>query len=211
MDRALELDPGSAEVRHHYAYSLLLAGRPEEAVTEIKRALELDPVSVTMNVDVGEILLYSRRYDEAIEALKKALEMDRHRPNVHHDLAEAYEQKGMEREAVAEYIEEDAVAGENQQVIAALREAYAGSGMRGFWRKKLDSFKEKSKHSYFPPFAIAEIYARLGEKDRAFIWLEKAYAEQSPLMLNLKNRAGLDPLRSDARFADLVHRIGLAG
>lgn len=207
IERAIELDPRSAEAHHGYAYGLILVGRADEAITEIKRALELDPLSVAMNVDVGEILLYARRYDEAIEALKKAREMDPHRPNVHHDLAEAYEQKGMEQEAIAEYIEADATVGESQETLAALREAYAVSGIKGFWQKKLDSFKERSKHNYFPPFVIAEVYARLGEKDQAFAWLEKAYAEHSPLILNLKNSAVLDGLRLDPRFADLTHRV----
>jgi tetratricopeptide (TPR) repeat protein len=208
--RAIELDSGSAEAHHGYAYSLMLLGKPQEAITEMKRALDLDPLSVVMNVDVGEILLYARHYDEAIEALSKALEMDPHRPNVHHDLAEAYEQIGRHREAIAEYIQEDAVVGEQPKTLANFQEAFAVSGMRGFWQRKLESFKEREQRGYFPPFVIAEVYARLDDKDQAFAWLEKAYAERSPMLLNLLNSAPFDGLHSDPRFASLARRVGLS-
>ena len=85
-----------------------------------------------MNVDVGEILLYAGRYDEAIEALKHAIDMEAGRANAHFDLGQAYERKGMDKEAIEEYIKSETLGGRSRQEIAALKEGYAASGLRGF-------------------------------------------------------------------------------
>lgn len=69
--------------------------------------------------------------------------------------------------------------------------------------------EELSKRKYVPSFFITIVYIGLGEKDRAFEWLEKAYQERHPHLVNLKVQPVYDPLRSDPRFADLVRRVGL--
>ncbi len=206
---AIEHDPGSAEAHHAHAYCLITVDRPDEAIAEIKQALELDPLNVVFNIDLGEILLYARHYDEAIEALKKAIELDSNRMNAHWNLAEAYEQNEMYQEAVAEYSKAQVLTGAGPETIASLKEAYARSGMSGFWKKQLHVYKQRSKRSYFPTFLMAGTYARIGRKDQAFEFLEKSYAERSPLLLNIKMRCQFDSLRSDPRFADLLRRVGL--
>lgn len=206
---SINLNPGSGDAHHAHAYNLITAGRSDDAIAEIRQALELDPLNVVMNVDVGEILLYARRYDEAIEALKKAIEMDSNRVNAHSDLALAYEQNEMYREAIAEYLRAEALAGASPETIASLKDAYAVSGMRGFWQRQLYLYKQRSKQSYFSPFNIAAIYARIGEKDQALGSLEKTYAEHSPHLIAVKVRPEFDTLRSDPRFQDLVRRVGL--
>ena len=208
--RAIEINPGEADAHHHYAYNLIQLGRLDEAVAEIKLARELDPLNVVMNVDVGEILLYAGRYDEAIEALKHAIEMDPGRANAHFDLAQAYERKGMDKEAIEEYFKTETLGGCGQQALSALKEGYAASGVRGFWQKELKLVSEQSKRSYIAPLVMARLHARLGEEDQAFAWLERAYAEHSPSLLDLKVDPMLDVLRSDARYADLPRRVGLS-
>jgi hypothetical protein len=55
---------------------------------------------------------------------------------------------------------------------------------------------------------IALVYVGLDDKDQAMAWLEKAYVERfNPQILM---RPCFDPLRSDPRFQDLLHRIGLS-
>ena len=206
-ERAIELNPGNAEAHHNYAYRLIDLCRPDEAVAEIKLARELDPLNVVMNVDVGEILLFARRYDEAIEALRDAIEMDPNRANAHMDIAYAYEKKGKHAEAVAEHITSLRLKGESAEATAALREAYATAGMKGFWRKRIEQMK--SKRSYIEPVEVANIYTELGELDEAFAWYEKAYQDRSPNLVGLKSSAAVDPLRSDPRYADLLRRVGL--
>jgi len=133
--------------------------------------------------------------------------MDPGRGNAHYDLAQVYEQKGMYADALAEYLKVFP-PGEYQETIAALKQAYKSTGMRGFWQKRLEQYTKRSKRGYVDPSGIAVIYARLGEKDQAFEWLEKAYQQRSPYLAGLKNwPPELDPLRSDPRFADLVRRV----
>jgi len=210
--RAIDLDPSDAEAYHRHAYSLVYLDRGDEAIADIKRAQELDPLSVVMNVDVGEILIDVRHYDQAIEALKKAIEMDPNRSYAHFDLAVAYEQKGMFREAVKEYIKNLSLIASwdpKPEWATALQQAYDTSGEEGYLRKELALLKEKPWPGSAPAMNFALIYAQLGEKDQAFEWLEKLYRDGSPVLDNVKIYPQFDSLRSDPRYADLLRRIGL--
>jgi hypothetical protein len=70
--------------------------------------------------------------------------------------------------------------------------------------------KDLSAHSYVSPYSIAVIYAGLGEKHKAFDWLERAYKERSYFMaVYLITDARLDSLHADPRFEDLRRRVGL--
>ena len=73
----------------------------------------------------------------------------------------------------------------------------------------LDELTEIAKHRYMPPAYRARVYAGLGEKDEAFVWLGKAYKERSDWLVYLRSDSRLDPLRSDPRFTDLLRRMNL--
>lgn len=206
QQRAIELNAGAAEPHHGYAYTLVELGRANEAVSEILLARELDPLNIVMNVDVGEILLYAGRYSEAIEALKHAVEMDPTRANAHYDLGLAYERSGMEREAVEEYLKDEALNGGQTDV---LKRAYAESGVVGFWRKKFELLTATAKERYIAPITMARLQARLGDIDRAFDWLEKAYAERSPMLADLRTDPALYSLHQDPRYEQFLRRVGL--
>jgi tetratricopeptide (TPR) repeat protein len=209
IERALALNPDDAEAHHQYAYNLVLTGRADEAIAEIRQALELDPLSVRMHVDLGEVLLYARRHDEAIEALKHAIEMDDGRENAHWDLAIAYEQKGLVDEAIAEYLRAATLRGYSPSRVAEFKAAYAAAGLQEYWRKRLQEQDEQARREFVSPYYLAEFAARCGQTDAAFAWLEKAYAEHSPLLINLRADPLLDGLRGDPRFSDLLRRVGL--
>ena len=206
--RALEIDPNSGVAHAYYAYYLRTMRRFDEAVNESKRAVELEPTSVLYNRDVAMMLYYQRRYDEAIEQSEKTLELDPNMPSAYRWLAKSYEQKGLHEQAVAAWLKTSEFTIYGPEAGAALRETYAASGWKGFWRKSLDLKKERAKHTPVPPSLFAAIYARLGEKDQAFAWLEKAYYVQDSL--NTLNADPLwDDLRSDPRFSDLLRRMNL--
>ena len=86
---------------------------------------------------------------------------------------------------------------------------YAATGKRDEALRIIVEMKERSKQQYVSPMAFANIYAALGEKDLAFEYLEKAYAERTPILRGMKASPVWDPLRSDPRFTDLLRRIGL--
>ena len=207
--RAIELNPNCATAHHYYAWHLAHRERVEESITEIKRAQELDPLSLIINMNVGRMLYYGRRYDEAIEQYRKTLEMDPNLPWAHYLLGVAYEQKGMHGESIAELQKAVSPSEINTIRLAALARAYALDGRRSKALKILHQLKELSKRRYVQPVFVALIYEALGDKDRAFLWLEKAYQDRSVNVPALRTDARFDSLRSDPRFQDLLRRIGL--
>ena len=204
--RALELNPGYGEGHHVYSHLLLLLGRVDESLAQSQKFLEIDPVS---EAPIGHLCyhyVYARAYDEGIAQCRKDIQLYPDTPQGY-TLADAYEHKGMFREAFAEYLRALAQDGATADVIAVYRKAFAESGMAGFYRHWLESYRSKYHDEY--PADIAEFYARLGEKDQAFEWLEKAYAAHDDGLVRLRENLGFDNLRSDPRYADLLRRVGL--
>lgn len=204
--RAVELNPNSGGAHRGYAHYLKCVGRFDEAIAEIKRALELEPVSVLINRDVAQILYFARQYDQSIEQCHKTLELDPNMSSVYFLLSGAYEQKGLYDQAIEVRLKEGLY---DSEASSALREAYAKSGWKGYWLKELGLAKEKAKQQYVNPYRFVGIYARLGEKDQAFFWLEKACEERHWMIAHLKVDPALDGLRSDPRFTKLLQRVGL--
>ena len=124
-------------------------------------------------------------------------------------IEEPYEQKGMYEEALAALAKARQLS-DSPTMLALLAHAYVGMGKRIEAQKILDQLKEMSKQTYVDSYFIAEVYTALGEQDRGFQELEKAYQEHSSWMVWLKVEPKFDPLRADPRFADLLRRVGLA-
>jgi TolB-like protein/DNA-binding winged helix-turn-helix (wHTH) protein/Tfp pilus assembly protein PilF len=206
--RALELNPNDETAHQWYAEYLSGQGRHEEAIAEIRRAEEINPVSLIINAVEAWLLYHARQYDQAIAQAQKVVEMDPHFAEVYEYLKRCYDQKGMYKEAIAARQMRRRLAGLDAEETPALREAAAATSARVYWQKRLEQDVEESKREPSAPFDLAEIYAQLGEKDRAFVWLERAYEERSFLMMYLKVAPKLDPLRADPRYADLLRRVG---
>ncbi|MFY9531170.1 MAG: protein kinase [Candidatus Acidiferrales bacterium] len=207
--RAIELNPGYAVTHHWYAECLAGMGQYSEALAEIKQARELDPLSLIISSVAGWILYFDRQDDQAIAQFRRTLELDPNFWVVHWTLGRAYEQKAMFAEAIAEIQKAIDLSEGSPLSLAALGHANAVSGQRAEALKVLDELTELSKRRYISPYGIAAIHAGLGEKDEAFMWLEKAYEERSGWLIWLRAEPISDPLRSDPRFQDLLHRIGL--
>jgi TolB-like protein/DNA-binding winged helix-turn-helix (wHTH) protein/Flp pilus assembly protein TadD len=205
--RAIELNPGYATAHHWYAWHLSLLGRYDEAIAEMRKALTLDPLSLIINADLAELLVIAHSYDESIQQSRKTIEMDPNFALAHNQLAQAYLQKHLYGEAVAELQKAVRLSGRTPTCMANLARAYVLSGKRSEALELLSELKKRSNPGYSNASEIAMVYASLGDKDQAMNWLEKGYAERfNPGVLL---RSGFDPLRSDLRFQDLVHRIGL--
>ena len=209
FQRAIELNPGYATAHHWYAWHLSLLGRYDEAIVEMRKAENLDPLSLIINADLAELLVLAHSYDESIGQSRKTIEMDPNFALAHNQLAQAYLQKHMYDEAVAELKTAVQLSGGAPAFIANLARAYVASGKQGDAIKLLGDLKKRSNPTYSNAAEIAMIYASLGDTDQAMNWLEKGYEERfNPGVLL---RPGFDPLRSDSRFKELVHRIGLPG
>jgi TolB-like protein/Flp pilus assembly protein TadD len=209
FQRAIELNPGYATAHHWYAWHLSLLGRFDEAIAEMRKAENLDPLSLIINADFAELLGLAHSYDESIRQSRKTIEMDPNFALAHNQLAQAYLKKHMYDEAVAELQEAVKLSGSSPTCIANLARAYVASGKKNEAVKLLDDLKKRSNPGYSNAAEIAMIYVSLGDRDQAMNWLEKGYDERfNPGVLL---RPGFDPLRSDSRFQNLVHRIGLPG
>jgi len=213
--RAIELNRNDATTHQWYGEYLLVVGRNEEAIAEIKRAQELDPLSLIINAILGDTYAENRQYDQAIEQLRKTIEIDSNFPRAHLYLAKAYEGKGMFEEAISEYEKLSILNGmpseEAAKETVGLREAYKKSGTNGYWRKQIEIGERRraSQSDTSPPLnRIASFYAQIGDKEQAIALLEKAYEQREADVTDLKSPI-YDPIRSDPRFQDLMRRVGL--
>jgi tetratricopeptide (TPR) repeat protein len=194
---------------HWYGYYLTRMGQLEKGMSELRRAHELDPLSPIINTELGWAFLWSRQYDHAIEQLRKTLELDPNFPRALEQLGEAYALQGKLAEAVEELIKAESIYGTSSNEIKTLREGFLVSGWEGYLRKQLDlAIKDAKLHGISAGY-IATMYARLGNKEEAFKWLEKAYEAHEGEMGGLKVNPHWDNLRADPRFANLIRRVGL--
>ena len=154
-------------------------GRLDEAIAEHRRALELDPLSVVTNGNLGNDFYNERQYDQAIEQLRKMIELDPNYISAHDALGMAYVQKSMYKEGIAEFEKGLAISPDNPEPLSRLGYAYAVSGRRAEAQNVLTRLNELSKQKYVSPAFIAIVYAGLGDKDKAFESLQKAYDDRS--------------------------------
>jgi len=209
FQRAIDLNPSYATAHMWYSYYLIALGRFDEAVAEAKQSQELDPLSLIINTQMGTPFFYMRQYDRAIEQYRQALEMDPQFPPACYWLGRAYTQKGSYSEAIESLRPTVAANPRLSSYITPLAYAYAVSGQRSEAIKLLDDLREQAKQQSVLAYYIALIYAGLGEKDQAFVWLEKAYQGNANGVIFLKVEPGFDGLRSDPRFHDLLRRMRL--
>jgi DNA-binding winged helix-turn-helix (wHTH) protein/TolB-like protein len=209
LKRAMEIEPNYAEPHQLYAHCLGVMGRVDEALSEMRRAHELDPLSVVINRDLGRTYLFAHQYDDAFRHSQDVVNLDPSSARDHSLLARLYEATGSYDKAIDEYLKADALS-QTAETVAALRGAWAASGWKGYWEKRLEIANERAKHAYVPAEEIAEIYARLGQKDSAIVWVQKACEMRSMNPYYLKLDPMYDPLRSDPRFGALLNRMGFS-
>jgi serine/threonine protein kinase/Tfp pilus assembly protein PilF len=211
FERALELNPNLSRTHVLYGFHLRYLGNHEQTLTHFRRAVELDPLNLNANENLANEYLISKQYDQAIEQEKKTLEIDPSYANAHNGLSRVYFftakydlwQEEWEKAASLNNDSEDIA------LVKAVKQEYAKAGFRGALKRLATLQEEQAKRIYIDPAWIAGNYALLGEKDRAFNWLEKAYREKSGFVANIKSSPYFDSLRSDPRYADLLKRMGL--
>lgn len=212
--RAIELNPNYATARQWYSEFLSHIGRHEEALAQITKAHENDPFSRVISGNLGARLYEARRFDEAIAQYKKVIEMEPNYPSVHGGLAHVYEAKGMYSEAIAEtriadILLEKGSAESSERKAAAFTQALKTGGAQGYWRKHLELSLKEYEQGYESAYGIALIYARLGDKDLAFEWLEKSFAAHEIGLISIKAESAFDGLSPDPRFQNILRRVGL--
>jgi len=203
FNRALRLDPNSANALVWHSAFLETEGRVDEGIAEARRALSIDPLSAVANQAWGTTLFFARRYDEAAEALRKTIELDPTFVWAHLRLARVYEQQGRFAESEAEFLKTNPPVSLQQTANLRLAHMYAISGRRGEAVSLLPAGMPS------PQFDVAMVYLGLGEKARARAMLEQIVELHDVNVIYLKVDPGLDALRDDPQFLALLHKAGL--
>lgn len=205
--RAIELNPSYANAHHWYADYLSALGRHEEAIAESEGARRLDPLSPIINSWVGWRYHFARQDNKAIEQCRKTLELDSNFAPAHMVLGQAYEQKGMYREAMTELEQAVRLSAGSPIFTASQAHAYGLAGRRGEAMKLIEELKNLAEHRYVSGYDFALAYSGLGDNDAVVAWLEKAFEERAPRLVFVNVQPRLDMLRSDQRFHDLLRRV----
>jgi DNA-binding winged helix-turn-helix (wHTH) protein/TolB-like protein len=207
--RAIALNPNYAMAYDWYALYFVAMGRGQEALDQIRRAKELDPVSLTINTTVGHVYLMNRQFDEAISAYRQTLDLDPQFERARTRLGMTYVARGAYGDAIREFEIAKNLTGADPYLDGVLGYTLAMSGNAAKAHVLCDDLILRSRSQYVSPFSIALVHIGLGEQDRAFEWLDKAYQDRAGYMVFAKTDPLLEPLRPDPRFAVLLHRMGL--
>jgi len=182
FNRALDLNSEYAHGHQEYAHYLSARGLTTEAQAEMKRAQELDSQSLSIGKDLGDLFFLARDYDRALEQYRRTLRLDPTDPvgvSIHRAMGWAYEFHGMHEQAIAEFIETARIQNASPERLSALRQGFDSGSMKGFWRKWLELQQERIVRGHINPFYLAQVYAFLGEYDRAFAFLQRACDDHS--------------------------------
>jgi len=205
--RAIELNPNYATAQHWYGDYLSAMRRHAEAITQLERAQQLDPLSPVISSCLAYRYTCARRYQDAIPRLLNTVSLFPDFARAYEWLGNTYVADGTYQEAIAAYQKQLSLTGASAAEVAALGQAYAKGEIRGYYLWELGRLREESKHHYVRATAFAWAYAAVGEKDKAFAYLEKAYEDRAYDLSTLQVEPRFDPLRSDARFHDFLHRM----
>lgn len=204
FQRAIAADPNYPTAHQWYSDFLAGRGRLAEGLREMQRAQELDPLSRIIGSELAWVYNAMHRPAEADSAIQRVLRLDPNFPQATSILGQIRLAEGRPREAIETLQHSLDAGGFNAHTAAVLISAYAASGDRVAATALLDTLTARSAREYVPPFAFAGAYAGLGDRDRAFSWLERGIRERDALLPENFFEPLFDPLRSDRRYAVVV-------
>jgi serine/threonine protein kinase/tetratricopeptide (TPR) repeat protein len=207
--RSLQLSPAYPTANHWYAEYLMTMGRGEEAIAQIKHSQNLDPLSLIINVAVGWSYYFGRRYEEAIEQLRKTLELEPNYPVTHWILGLVYRKTGRYEMAITEGEKAVVLSGGSPLMRAALAQTFGMANQTKEAIEILQGLTELAKQQYVAPYFFAGIYLGIAENYRALEYLLRSYEEKSHWLHYLHIDPGMDTLRDDPQFQDILRRVGL--
>lgn len=216
--KAIELNPNSAYAHFFYSNCYLAPmGLMQEAIAENKKALELDPLSLPINNFMGMTFMFAGDYEKSYQQFQHTIAMDPTFPLAHEYFSFLLKMMGRSDAGIEEYEKSELLGGSSPEDAAAeaamMRQAFKKGGEKGLWEKTLEvtlAKRNRAKGEFMPPGVFASLYALAGDKNHAFQWLDKAYAEHDGEDITLLK---VDPafrnLRGDPRFVDMLRRLSL--
>lgn len=209
LKRALELDPRNAEAHSYYANLLSNMGRHSEAVAEAKLARDLDPVNLRINAIEGQCLIFAGQVDAGLDRLQQTLALDPNYLLALNFMISGYIAKQMFPQAEEVARKSVKIAPTNSSANSSLGYSLARAGKLTEARAVVDEMVRASSERYVSASAIALVFDGLGDREKAFAWLERAFQEHDPRLIFLKADPKWSNLRSDARFQQMIRRVGL--
>jgi len=211
---AIELNPDHADTHLWYSWLLLALGRRDAAFDEIEQTMsivqETDPHRlVAVHTTRAAAYYFGREYQRAVDECEKAKQLDPDYFMLHFIAGRAHMRLNNYTQAIVHLKASRTGTGEFPLMDAALGLAYAVSGKKGLTAKMAEQFKAAAKKRYIPPTYFGMLFAGLGDKDKAMMWLEKAYDDRADGLTWLNVEPMLDDVRNDPRFQELIKRIGL--
>ncbi len=208
--RAIELNPNDANTHNWYSFLLASLGRTTDAITQAKRAVDLEPLNLKYSDTLGVMYRYAGQGELSVEQEKKTLEMDPNYSSALYNISLGYYELHqydlwLENWKKAATLKNDP---EDLRIAEEAARVYATSGYQAAGNRILDLHLDLAKRRYMDPTIIAFDYADLGDKDQAFVWLEKAYAEKSDGIIWVKSDPAMASLHSDPRYAALLKKMG---
>jgi TolB-like protein len=203
LEKAIALSPGDSLAEMNYCIYLDAMGRPEDALTHMRRALQLDPRSFLMNRHMGSVLYFARHYDEALTYLQRAIEIEPSRFG--------YAQLWITHIYEMTLRSDDAERSDLQDLgiripaakLAPLRLAYQTGGWKAYQAARIKLIAEQPSNGC-DLYGVGESYLRLGDKDRAFSWLARGIEAGCFWADSVPVQPLLDSIRSDPRFPALL-------
>lgn len=207
--KAIELNPGYATAHLWLALYLAAMQRMDEALLEITFGCELDPLSRVLNLNLARIQYFARRFDDSARQCLKTIEMFPDYLIAHRRLGMTYGEQGMFEEAEAEFKTALSLSPKDSETMSAMAYAYAAAGRTDEARAVFEQIKDIARESYVSPYSLARVHIGLGQIDEAFAELDITYKERHGILTYLKVEPMFDRIRDDARFIDLLRRLGI--
>ncbi len=209
FERAIRLNPNYAPAHLWLAHYFAARAQFDPALQEVRLAADLDPLSPIIQTQVGWILEFARRYPEAIRQFRDVLADNPSQQWALWRLGSALLYTRQYDAAIAVLRKFTEASSRSAASLGTLGHAYGLASRRRDAEALLAELQARSRRQYVPPHVFVHIYVGLGERDEAFQWLERSYQERSNSLLWLGVDSGLDPLRADPRFDNLLRRVGL--
>jgi Flp pilus assembly protein TadD len=181
----------------------LREGRYNEAIEAARRVTVLDPIAPQSHTTLGIMLWYDRRFDEAQTAADRGLALAPERPGGRYVTAVIALSRGNAARAVAD-CEQESIDWQKKSCLAI---AYHRVGRAADAKRQLTDLQKESGDGF--AYQYAQIYAQWGDAAEAFRWLAIAEKVKDPGLILAHGDPLLDPIRQDARFAELIRRLGL--
>jgi TolB-like protein/DNA-binding winged helix-turn-helix (wHTH) protein/Tfp pilus assembly protein PilF len=207
--RSIALDPNRADTWHWFSHFLTATGRFPESLNASRKAIELDPFDLPSLNHLGWCHYFTGDYDRAIEQHRKVLELDPAHGQTRLLLGRALVQKGLFAEAIEQLRRNLELSPGSPERIATLAQAYAASGQRNAALELLNQLLALARERYVAAYSLATVYAALGDRKATLAYLEKAAAERSTRLVELKYEPVFKSLRDDPAFQGILKRLGL--